>query len=119
MSNRSDQNIEIIPPSKSLRARSSESREIAQERHTTALRAEPGGILSTLPTRWEANAQAKTYGALERRAIAERALVEADTELGKSLIANLKMRHRFGELPEILATDRTMRQIQRNEELRD
>jgi hypothetical protein len=92
---------------------------LAEARHSTPPRANPGGILSSMPIRWEANAQAKTYDALARRTVAERALVEADTDLGESLIKNVRMRHRFAELPEILATDRTRRHIQRNEELRD
>ena len=119
MSNRSDDHIEIIPPSRTIQTRPAGSRDLAEVRHSTPPRANPGGILSSMPIRWEANAQAKTYDAFARRTVAERALVEADTELGESLIKNVRMRHRFAELPEILATDRTRRQIQRNEELRD
>lgn len=118
MSNRPDDDIEIIPPSRAVQPRPSANRDLAEVRHSTPPRANPGGILSSIPMRWEANAQAKTYDAFARRTVAERALVEADTELGESLIKNVRMRHRFAELPEILATDRTKRQIQRNEELR-
>jgi hypothetical protein len=119
MSNRPDDDIEIIPPSRAVQTRPSANRGLAEVRHSTPPRANPGGILSSMPMRWEANAQAKTYAAFARRTSAERALVEADTELGESLIKNVRMRHRFAELPEILATDRTKRQVQRNEELRE
>jgi hypothetical protein len=119
MPNRPDENFEIIPPSRAVQARPPENRDLAEVRHSTPPRVNPGGILSSIPIRWEANAQAKTYDALARRTVAERALVEADTDLGESLIKNVRMRHRFAELREILATDRTKRQIQRNEELRD
>ena len=117
MADRSNGDVEIIPPSRSLRT--SRSQELTEARQSTPHRANPGGILSSLPIRWEANAQAKSYDAQTRRTSAERALVEADTELGHALVRNVRMRHEFAELPQILATDRTKRQIARAEEIRD
>jgi hypothetical protein len=117
MAGRSDDDVEIIPPSRGLRA--SRRHELAEGRQSTPHRAKPGGILSSLPIRWEANAQAKSYDAQTPRTSAERALVEADTELGHALVKNVRMRHEFAELPQILATDREKRQVARAEELRD
>lgn len=119
MSNRSDDEGDIIPPNRAIQMRPSRTRELAEARNVAPRRANPGGVLSSLPIRWTANAQTKTYDALARRTSAERALVDADTELGHSLIKNTRMRHEYDELPQTLAADRIKRQIKRVEELRE
>jgi hypothetical protein len=112
-----DDEYEIIPPSRALAMRPTRS-SLAPVR-PQPLRVDTGGVLSSIPKRWEANSNARTYDAFTRRTNSQRALVEADTALGNSMIANARMRQEFSELPEILSTDRTRRQIGRYEELRD
>jgi hypothetical protein len=109
-----DDDYEIIPPKRALALRSMRPAPVRPE----PLRADTGGVFASIPTRWKANSDARTYDAFTRRGHAQRALVEADTALGHSLIANARMRHEFGELPAILATDRAQRQLGRQEELR-
>jgi hypothetical protein len=116
MSSRDDK-YEIIPPSRAVAPRP--SRSALTPARPQPLRIDTGGIISSIPKRWEANSNTRTYDAFARRANAQRALVDADTSLGKSLIANARMRHEFSELPDILATDRAKRQLARYEELRD
>jgi hypothetical protein len=112
-----DKKYEIIPPSHIVATRP--SRFALEPARPQPLRVDTGGMLSSIPKRWEANRDARTYTAFTGRANAQRALVEADTALGRSLIDNARMRHEFSELPEILATDRARRQVARHEELRD
>lgn len=111
----SSRNLEIIPPSRPVSTAISSSAPALP----TAYRQDPGGIIAGIPRRLLANSQAQTYDAYAGRSIAQRALVEADTALGKALIDNQRMRQEHSELPEILATDRSLRQLTRGEEVRD
>jgi hypothetical protein len=112
-----DKEYEIIPPSRAVTA--GEPRRFAlAPANPQPLRADTGGIISSIPRRWQANSDTRTYESYTRREHAQRALVEANTALGHSLVANARMRHELMELPEILATDRLKREIARREELR-
>lgn len=112
--------VEIIPPSTTVALhRASKAVAPVQRLPAAPYRADPGGIVSGIPKRWVANSQARTYDTFSRRAVAERKLVEADTDLGHSLIKNARMRHEYAELPQVLAADRMKRQIARENELRE
>jgi hypothetical protein len=112
-----DKEYEIIPPSRAVTA--GERRQFAlAPAKPQPLRVETGGVISSIPRRWQANSDTRTYGAYTRRENAQRELVDANTALGHSLVANARMRHELAELPEILATDRLKREIARREELR-
>ncbi|UPJ50371.1 hypothetical protein IVB30_02760 [Bradyrhizobium sp. 200] len=112
----SGRDIEIIPPSRPAATVTGSSMAPVPP---TPYRQNPGGIISGVPMRWQANSQAKTYEAHTRRAVAERKLVEADTELGRALVDNRRMRQEYSELPQILATDRAVRVLKRGEEIRE
>ncbi|MEA2889568.1 MAG: hypothetical protein QOI05_361 [Bradyrhizobium sp.] len=118
----SDDDIEVIPPSRSnLPARRSGSSEVAPRRASTApVRVRPpSGIIPSALVRMEARRESRTYDALTTRTNAERSLVEADTALGNALIKNARMRHEYDELPRTLAVDRAKREIKRVDEVRD
>jgi hypothetical protein len=116
----SDKDIEIIPPSRAVRApRPATPVPVVDKRFTAPRRQNPGGLITSHPIRWHANVQARSYEALARRSAAERALVDADTELGHSLIKNARMRHEYAELPQTLIVDRHRREVKRTEEMRD
>ncbi|MEH2551628.1 hypothetical protein V1283_008273 [Bradyrhizobium sp. AZCC 2262] len=112
----SGKELEIIPPSRPVANVTASSMAPAPP---TPYRENPGGIISGVPLRWQADSQAKTYDAYTRRAVAERKLVEADTELGRALVDNRRMRQEYSELPQILATDRAVRVLKRGEEIRE
>jgi hypothetical protein len=111
----SSRNLEIIPPSRPV----STAMPSSAPALPTAYRQDPGGIIAGIPRRLLANSQTQTYDAYAGRSVAQRALVEADTALGKALIDNQRMRQEHSELPEILETDRSLRQLKRGEEIRD
>ena len=108
--------VEIIPPSRPV---SNVTASAIASAPPTPYRPNPGGIFTGIPLRWEADSQAKTYDSYTRRAVAERKLVEADTELGRSLVVNRRMRQEFSELPQILEADRALRALKRGEEIRE
>jgi hypothetical protein len=111
--------IEIISPSRSVQ-NSRPSATIPVDRAFTAPRRQnPGGLITSHPIRWYANAQANSYEALARRSAGERALVDADTELGHALFRNAQMRHEYAELPQTLVVDRHKRELKRDGEIRD
>lgn len=112
-----DKDVEILPPSRDIATRVPAVQVSAAP--PAPYRHDPGGIISGVPKRWVADSQARTYESYSRRSIAERALVEADTSLGKSLIDNMRMRQEYSELPATLVADRTMRQLRRSGELRE
>ena len=120
MGSRSDDDMEIIPPTRStLPARRSNSTELAAAQANVSRLVNPGGVVSSALTRMEARRHARTYDALTTRTNSETSLVEADTTLGHSLMRNARMRHEYAELPRMLATDRAKREIGRIEEVRD
>jgi hypothetical protein len=108
--------VEIIPPSRPVANATPASTAPAPP---TPYRQNPGGIVTGVPRRWHAESQARTYDVYARRAVAERKLVEADTELGHALVSNRRMRQEYSELPQILATDRAVRVLKRGEEIRE
>jgi hypothetical protein len=108
--------IQIIPPSRPVSNLTASSMVPAPP---TPSRHNPGGVISGVPLRWQSDSQAKTYDSYTRRAVAERKLVEADTELGRALVDNRRMRQEYSELPQILATDRAVRSLKRGEEIRE
>lgn len=112
----SGRDIEIIPPSRPVSNITGTSMTPAPP---TPYRPNPGGVFSGIPLRWQADSQTKTYDAYTRRAVAERQLVEADTELGRALVDNRRMRQEYSELPQILEADKTLRVLRRGEEVRD
>jgi chromosome segregation ATPase len=106
--------IEIIPPSRLTQVDLT-----AETPHMPPVDRNPGGLISSHPVRWEANAQSRSFDAMTRRSSAQRSLMEAEAALGRSLISNARTRHEFDELPQTLALDRYKRQVQRVEEVRD
>jgi hypothetical protein len=112
----SGKDIEIIPPSRPVANVTASSMTPAPP---TPYRQNPGGVISGVPLRWQADSQAKTYDAYTRRTVAERKLVEADTELGRALVDNRRMRQEYSELPQMLAADRAVRVLKRGEEIHE
>jgi hypothetical protein len=81
-------------------------------------RANPGGMIESTLTRWEANRHARTIGAVAARTRAEADLFEAQTQAVNSYAKRQEAAFRLQELPEILGNDRARRRIERAEELR-
>jgi len=112
----SDRDIQIIPPSRPVSNITTTSPAPAPV-PTTPYRQDVGGVISGIPRRWTANAQADTFDTYTRRAVAQRKFVEADTELGGALISNRRMQQEYSELPQVLDADKLCREIKRNEEI--
>src|SRR5688572_18599772 len=110
----SDHDIEIIPPSRPVANATTASTAPAPP---TPYRHNPGGMITSIPLRWQSESHTKTFDAYTRRSVAERKLVEADTELGHALVENQRMRQEYSELPQILAADKAGRALKRGEEL--
>lgn len=110
-----DKSLEIIPPSRV--ATHSSPAPVVTSAPLAPHRRHTGGIISSIPLRWETEAKRKTYVALEQMSAAEKKLVEADTALGRSLIEHARVRQEYSELPETLAADRTIRQLRRSEDV--
>lgn len=109
----SGKDVEIIPPSRPVSKVAATTPTPVPLQHQQ----NPGGIVGGMVNRWVADSQARTYNSYKGRSVAQRGLVEADTALGRALIDNQRMRQEFSELPQVLASDRHMRQLRRDEEL--
>ena len=107
--------VQIIPPPRLP----TEARRTSDLPAIRPPRINPGGIIDSTLTRWEANRHARTLNALSHRTHAETALFDAQTQAIASYIRRQRAFQELQELPEILATDRARRQAERAEELRD
>ena len=112
----SKNDVEIIPPS---RLPAQQSNGAGHELSYSVARENPGGIISSALTRWEANRHARVFDALATRTRAEADYFDAQTGAIDSYIKRARVYHRLAELPETLATDRARRQADRGEELRE
>lgn len=81
-------------------------------------RVNPGGIVESTLTRWEAERHARTINALTSRTRAEMALFDAQTEALSSYIKRARAFQELQELPEILANDEECRRTARMERFR-
>ena len=81
-------------------------------------RVNPGGIIDSTLTRWEANRHARTINAVSTRVRAETELFDAQTQALASYIKRQRAFQELQELPEILANDRECRHADRAERLR-
>ncbi len=108
--------IEIIPPS---RMPAQQSNGLGQELAYSVGRENPGGIISSALTRWEANRHSRVFGALAERTRAEADYFDAQSGAIDSYIKRARAGHRLAELPETLAVDRARRRADRAEELRE
>ena len=109
-----DNDIEIIPPSRPVSNTNATS---FVPDPTRPYRQDVGGLISGIPQRWTAKVQAETFDAYTRRAVAQRKFVEADTELGRALISNGRVQQEHSELPQVLAADKLLRGVKRDEEV--
>jgi hypothetical protein len=105
---------EIIPPPR---------RDVASRRDTAVTivsppRVDPGGIVGSALTRWEAKRHARAITAVTARTRAETELLDAQSQLVDSYVRRQRAGYRLQELPEILASDRSRRRAERPEELR-
>jgi hypothetical protein len=106
---------EIIPPSRGgLPTVRNEDRGVT----VTPLRINPGGIIESTLTRWEANRHGRTIGAIAARTRAESDLFDAQTQALASYCKRQEAAFRLQELPEVLANDLARRRVERSEELR-
>ena len=106
---------EIIPPSRGgLPAARNEDRGVT----VTPPRLNPGGIIESTLTRWDANRHSRTIGAVAARTRAETDLFDAQTQALASYGKRQEAAFRLRELPEILANDLARRRVDRAEELR-
>lgn len=105
--------VEIIPPDRSLAKRSLNG--IAT---VARARTNPGGLVSSTLTRWEANGQTRAISAVAERTRAEADLFEAQTQALESYVKRQAAAARVEELPEIIAAERAGRRAARAEELR-
>jgi hypothetical protein len=106
--------VEVIPPSRML-ARRADNAVVTGTPPTL----NPGGVVSSALTKWEANRHARTIGAVATRTRVQADLFDAQTQAVESYIRRERAAYRLGELPEILSTDRPRRQGERAEELRE
>jgi hypothetical protein len=104
---------EILPPSRGALARRDGNAVVA-----SPPRVNPGGMIESTLTRWEANRHARTLGALSARTRAEGDLFDAQTQAMSSYVKRQEAAFRLQELPEVLGNDRARRRIERAEELR-
>jgi hypothetical protein len=110
--------IDIIPPSQA--GRSVRSPDRTANGVTYAMpRTDPGGIISSALTRWEANRHARVFESQTARTRAEATLFDAQVEAIEAYVRRARALHRLGELPEILAGDRDRRRADRAEEWRE
>jgi hypothetical protein len=105
--------VEIIPPDRSLAKQSLNG--IAT---VARARTNPGGLVSSTLTRWEANGQTRAISAVAERTRAEADLFEAHTQALESYVKRQAAAARVEELPEIIAAERARRRAARAEELR-
>ena len=106
---------EITPPPR---------RDVVRRRDTavtivTPPRVDPGGIIASALTRWEATRHARTISTVTKRTRAETELFDAQSQLVDSYVRRQRAGYRLQELPEILAGDRARRREERSEELRE
>jgi hypothetical protein len=105
---------EILPPARGGVPARRENNSVA----VSPPRVNPGGIIDSALTRWEANRHARTIGAVATRTRAEADLFDAQTQALNSYVKRQEAGFRLQELPEVLANDRARRRVQRAEELR-
>ncbi|HZP75404.1 MAG TPA: hypothetical protein VFB45_04610 [Pseudolabrys sp.] len=108
--------IEIIPPSRVQRAAEPGA---GRELSVNVARENPGGIISSALTRWEAGRHERVYGALASRTRAEAKYFDAQCEAVDAYIRRAQAGQHLAELPEVLANDRARRRAARAEELRE
>lgn len=106
--------IEIIPPSRPT---------VPARRTGTAVEVatpiNPGGIIGSKVTKWQAENQTRALTALSARTRAEADLFAAQTQAVESYINRQQAGARLLELPETIAADRARRRAVREEELRN
>jgi hypothetical protein len=106
--------MEILPPLRTnLPARRIESGVPA-----APPRVNPGGIISSTLTRWEAQRHSRAISAVAERTRSEASLLDAQTTALESYVKRQRAGARVQELPEIIANDRAIRRTERAEELR-
>jgi hypothetical protein len=105
--------VEIIPPNSRSPARRVEQAVVPSPRIN------PGGGVSSMLMRWEANRHARTFSALAERTRAEANLFDAQTQAMESYIKRQRVAARVQELPEIIGFDRLQRRVERETELRE
>jgi hypothetical protein len=81
-------------------------------------RVNPGGIVSSTLTRWEAQRHSRAISAVAERTRSEAALLDAQTTALESYVKRQRAGARVQELPEIIANDRAIRRTERAEALR-
>ena len=106
--------VEIIPPSRTdLPARRADTLAVP-----APPRVDPGGLVSSTLTRWEANRHSRAISAIAERTRAEANLFDAQTQALESYAKRQRAAARVQELPEIIANDRAIRRAERADELR-
>lgn len=106
--------VEIIPPPRAgLPAR--RSGELVP---ASPPRVDPGGLVSSTLTRWEANRHSRAISAIAERTRSEANLFDAQTQVLESYTKRQRAAARVQELPEIIANDRAIRRAERADELR-
>lgn len=106
--------MEILPPVRT----SLPARRIEGGLPAAPPRVNPGGIVSSTLTRWEANRHARAISAIADRTRAEGNLLDAQTQALESYSKRQRAAARVQELPEIIANDRAIRRTERAETLR-
>jgi hypothetical protein len=104
--------MEIIPPSR-LPARLD-----TRAAPAAPPRVNPGGLVSSTFTRWEANHHSRAISAIAERTRAEANLFDAQTQALESYVKRQRAGARVQELGEIIANDRAIRRAERAEDLR-
>ncbi len=107
--------MEIIPPSRSRLPARQDGAFLPAE----PPRINPGGLVSSTLTRWEANRHARVLGALTERTKAQAGLFDAQSQALESYVKRQRAGARVQELPEMIATDRAKRRAERADELRN
>jgi len=104
--------MEIIPPLRLPARRDSRAAPAAPPR------VNPGGLVSSTLTRWEANHHSRAISAITERTRAEANLLDAQTQALESYVKRQRAGARVQELGEIISNDRAIRRAERAEDLR-
>lgn len=83
----------------------------------TAPLKDPGGVINTALTGWQADRRAKSFRKLAGETRAKADYVNARGELAESYISAGRAVNKLNELPEILEHDKAVREAKRKEEL--
>jgi hypothetical protein len=103
---------EIIPPGSSSMPARRDEQSLTPARYAELV-PQPTGLVSSALTRFQAELQARAYGAMADAIKAQAAVLDALTQRSKSQLTLLREVENLREVPDIIALDKAERQAQR------